>query len=88
MPEQSPAAEPAEIVATRRFAFHLHHHRSKQGLSQEALGKMAGIRQAEVSKLEKALKLENPPVPSLGTVARCAAALGEDITTLLQIHEE
>jgi transcriptional regulator with XRE-family HTH domain len=72
----TPAA--VEVLEAQCFAANVKRLRGEQGLSQEKLGQMAGIRQAEISKLEAAFA-----VPSLGTVARVAAAFGKRAYHLL-----
>lgn len=75
-PRSAPSG--VELLEAQCFAANVKRFRGECGLSQERLGQMAGIRQAEISKIEAAFA-----VPSLGTVARVAAALGKRAYHLL-----
>ena len=60
----------ANEIALRVLAY-----RSDQGLSQTAFGRLVGMRQPHVARLES-----GEHEPSLSTLVRLAAALGEDFT--------
>lgn len=75
---QRTAPSSAELIEAQCFAANVKRYRTEHSLSQRELGQMVGIRQAEVSKLEAA-----SAVPSLGTVARVAAAFGKRAYHLL-----
>jgi DNA-binding XRE family transcriptional regulator len=50
-------------------------HRTEHGLTQAAFGRLVGLRQPHVARLES-----GEHEPSLPTLVRLAAALGEDFT--------
>ena len=60
----------ANDIAIRVLAY-----RSEHGLTQTAFGRLVGLRQPHVARLES-----GEHEPSLSTLVRLAAALGEDIT--------
>jgi DNA-binding XRE family transcriptional regulator len=60
----------AHDVALRVLAY-----RSEHGLTQTAFGRLVGMRQPHVARLES-----GEHEPSLATLVRLAAALGEDFT--------
>jgi transcriptional regulator with XRE-family HTH domain len=60
----------ANDVAIRVLAY-----RSEHGLTQTAFGRLVGLRQPHVARLES-----GEHEPSLSTLVRLAAALGEDLT--------
>ena len=53
-------------------------YRTEHGLSQTAFGKLVGMRQPHVARLESA-----EHEPSLSTLARLSAALGVDFTVTI-----
>jgi DNA-binding XRE family transcriptional regulator len=60
----------ANDIAIRVLAY-----RSEHGLTQTAFGRLVGLRQPHVARLES-----GEHEPSLSTLVRLAAALGEDLT--------
>lgn len=63
----------------RQFADNLRSLRKRRGLSQEALGDVAGIHRTEVSLLERSGR-----DPRLSTLVRLARALGVPVSRLLR----
>ncbi len=64
---------------TERFSRNLREHRERKGMSQEALGDVAGIHMTEVSRLERGVR-----EPRLGTIVRLARGLGVKPARLLE----
>jgi DNA-binding XRE family transcriptional regulator len=68
----------AEYERTRfanDIAIRVLRYRSEHGLTQTAFGRLVGMRQPHVARLES-----GEHEPSLSTLVRLAAALGEDFT--------
>ncbi|MHB1772314.1 MAG: helix-turn-helix transcriptional regulator [Acidimicrobiales bacterium] len=57
------------------IAIRVLYYRSEHGLTQTAFGRLVGMRQPHVARLES-----GEHEPSLSTLVRLAAALGEDLT--------
>jgi transcriptional regulator with XRE-family HTH domain len=58
------------VEARQRFAHNLREHRTRRGLSQEALGEACDLHRTEISLLERAGR-----DPRLSTIVRIARAL-------------
>lgn len=76
--DMADAAYRAENERTRfanDIAVRVLRYRTEQGLTQTAFGRLVGMRQPHVARLES-----GDHEPSLSTLVRLAAALGEDFT--------
>jgi transcriptional regulator with XRE-family HTH domain len=67
-----------EAVA-RRFGRNLFHHRRAVGLSQAALGRLAGVHRTEISMLERGMRS-----PRLETLVSLANSLEVPVEKLLK----
>lgn len=67
---------------TSGFAEAVKHIRGQRGISQEELGRLAGLHRAHVGEIERA-----EISPTLDSVAAIAAALGVDASELIAAAE-
>jgi len=66
------------VDPTEQFAANVRSVRLARGLSQEALGDIAGLHMTEISRLERAVR-----EPRLSTIVKLAQALGVSPASLL-----
>jgi transcriptional regulator with XRE-family HTH domain len=67
------------MLPQERFGQNVRSTRQERGLSQEALGQLAGLHMTEISRLERGLR-----EPRLGTIGRLSRALGVPLEHLLE----
>jgi HTH-type transcriptional regulator/antitoxin HipB len=73
--------KPLWLQTPAQFADHLRSFRKARGLTQAALGKLVGLDQTRIAKIES-----NPQVVSLGQLLKLLSALG--VRVLLQPTSE